>query len=579
MHSIKTTVSVTLMAGAIATGTLLTTTSAAADGLVDMNIPAVNGEVRLVVKRQQPDGSTRYERVIVQATQADKREAELLQDPTVLSVERDALTYNPIPLRSAPVPQTQSLSSGQKAGQGVRYSDPLFDQQAYFTSGHEYNSRLGEAHHRLKFTDTVRVGIVDGGFVRSPDVTYVEGVSISFGRGTEFYNSDPGVECPYLEPGEEKSIHGHLVAQVVGATPNNGIGIAGASPKVELVAARSMACIGSGFAIDNAESVRWLAGDPSITDLPMISEPVDVINMSLGSQAPCRSYTQDAIDYARAKGITVVVSAGNDFADSAEYAPANCEGVVTVGATKKHGYPADYSNSGENITVAAQGSQMPMLDDNNEVVSMYGTSFASPLVAGIIASALADRPRLTPDAIESILATSGKPIRLYSTSNREWNMGAGILDAMLFLDGAGVAREEVTVQPALSGTRERFAEALMHPSAKQYLKTRLGVDGICDIIEIRGKNSENPTNSDSTAVFSVAPGDRLDPLSGTARLAGISAPAEAMIFTKTELEAEASGGRQLGVAQCDLASGSNCSVKSSIQALDIADMPVPAVCI
>lgn len=575
MKTIKTTVSVSLLASAIAAGTALFTAPAVADGLVDMSIHEINGKVHLIVKRQLVDGTTKYDRVTVPASEADKREAELLQDPNVLLVERDVVTYNPVPLTKAPVSRIQSLSIKKASEGAATYADPLFNQQDYFTPGHEYNSRLSEAHQRLDFTNTIRIGIVDGGFVRSADVNYVEGVSLANGRGPEFYNSDANIECPFLQPGEDMSIHGHFVSQVAGATSNNGLGIAGASPNVELVAARSMNCTNTGILSDNAESVRWLAQDLTITDLPAISEPVDVINMSLAAQTSCPSYMQDAIDFATSKGISVVVAAGNDFADSTTYAPANCDGVITVAATTANGYRADYTNAGDNITISAQGSAIPALDENGAQTSIYGTSFASPLVAGIIASALSERPALSPSLIDSILTNAGKPVRTFS-NEPVLDMGAGILDAMLFLDGAGVARETVTVQPALSGAREQFTEALTHPAAAQYLQARTGAAGVCDIVEVNG---ETPTGTDSIAVFSVAQGDLLSPLSTTANIVQRTDTIEAMAFTVNELSAEASGNRQLGVAHCDLTTGTNCSVKDTIKALDISSLPTPTACI
>lgn len=579
MKMIKTTASITLLASVIATGSTLTASPAVADGLVDMNIQEVNGKIHLVVKRQLPDGTAKYEHVPVPSEEADEREAELLQAPDVLYVERSTIAYNPIPLTESPMVRSQSANTGEAKPDGVTYDDPLFHKQEWFTPGHEHNSRLSEAHARLAFNNTIRVGIVDGGFVRSPDVTYAEGVSLYFGRGPDFYNSDPGIECELLQPGEEMSEHGHHVAQVLGATPNNGTGIAGASPNVELVAARSLGCAGLGFSLYSAEAVRWLAQDPDITDLPSISEPVDIINMSISSETECPSYTQEAINYARSKGITVVVAAGNDYGDSMDYSPANCQGVVTVGATTHNGYPSDFTNAGVNITVAAQGAAMAVLDANGEEISIYGTSFASPLVAGIIASAMSDRPGMPPAYIDSILETSGKPMRLYSTSNREWDMGAGILDAMLFLDGAGVARETVTVQPALSGSREQFTEALTHPAAEHYLQDRTGAAGVCDIVEVNGQSLSNPTDQDSIAVFSMTEGGPLNPTNHLADIIAQTDVAEAMAFTISELSAEAGSNRQLGVAHCNLTTGSNCSVKDTVKALDITNLPTPTACI
>ena len=51
----------------------------------------------------------------------------------------------------------------------------------------------------------------------------------------------------------------------------------------------------------------------------------------------------------RARGVVLVAAAGNAGADVRGYFPANCEGVLSVGASTEGGQLAAYSNFGADI--------------------------------------------------------------------------------------------------------------------------------------------------------------------------------------------------------------------------------------
>jgi subtilisin family serine protease len=537
---------------------------------VNMNIQEVHGKVRLIVKREFVNGEVGYEKITVPADEADAREAQLLQDPSVLLVERDTVSFNPIPTSEPVGTAIQAVLNG---GDPVEYSDPQYANQRYFRAGETYNTRLSEAHGRVRFTNEIRIGIIDGGFVHSPEVTYTEGSSIDFGmKSNQFYNTDPEIDC--ASQIENPSTHGHHVSQIAGANSNNGLGIAGATRNVELVAARSLDCRGSGLLGDNSDHIRWLAGD-SVSGLKDISEPVDIINMSLGGYVSygCPTYMQDAINYARARNITVVVAAGNDTADTANYAPAGCEGVITVAATRAEGDLAGYSNFGDAVSVSAQGSQMDVFTEDGGISFVYGTSFASPLVTGVIAAALSERPNLTPAEVDAIIARSGKPLNDDVTG-----IGSGILDSMLFMDGAGVPREAVTAQSALTGEREQYQEALTHPAATAYLRAQTGTSGACELYQADGRYLETQGAEDSIAVFSVAAGEPLTPTDSTATIINSTPGTDKLIITQADIDAATASDRQIGVANCNIATGSNCSVKDNVKAFDPAEISLPAIC-
>ncbi|MEL0642736.1 S8 family serine peptidase, partial [Pseudoalteromonas aliena] len=65
----------------------------------------------------------------------------------------------------------------------------------------------------------------------------------------------------------------------------------------------------------------------NVSGIPTNSNPADVINMSLGGSGSCSSTTQNSINTARSNGTVVVIAAGKDNDNSANYNPGNCEGV------------------------------------------------------------------------------------------------------------------------------------------------------------------------------------------------------------------------------------------------------------
>jgi len=239
-------------------------------------------------------------------------------------------------------------------------------------------SNLLKAHNMAKQNYKTRVGVVDSSFGVIQDVHYAEGYSFTtvFNRArTAKYTTDDDI----LEL--TGGAHGLSISAIIGAHTNNEIGMAGIA-KTEIVAAQAMYG-GNGYLSDVADSVIWLSGGV-IPDVPNISTPVDVINMSLaGKTGDCPTYIQDAIDFANARGIIVVVAAGNDNADTRDYSPANCKDVITVGAVNIQGNKADFSNYGATNDIMAQGEGIYAPGHDQKYFWWDGTSQASPIVAGL----------------------------------------------------------------------------------------------------------------------------------------------------------------------------------------------------
>ncbi|WP_414449178.1 S8 family peptidase [Burkholderia sp. 22PA0099] len=238
------------------------------------------------------------------------------------------------------------------------------------------------------------------------------------------------------------SWHGTQVAGLIGAVGNNGTGIAGASWFGKIQPVRVLGKCG-GTTSDIADAMRWAAGI-SVSGVADNPTPAKVINLSLGGSGPCGSTFQSAINDVIARGVTVVVAAGNDGLANGQDRPANCTGVIAVGATDSTGKRAWYSNYSPEITVSAPGSTILSTSNtgttspgSDTYQTNSGTSLAAPQVAGVASLMLALNPNLTPAQISQKLIATARPSQIAVTSSSACTAmapGAGLMDA-----GAAVA--------------------------------------------------------------------------------------------------------------------------------------------
>jgi hypothetical protein len=184
--------------------------------------------------------------------------------------------------------------------------------------------------------------------------------------------------------------HGTATAGTIAAATNNGAGVAGVAwgnPIMPLIVVDS-----TGFAsYSNIASAITYAADHGVR----------IMNISIAGSG-ASSTLQSAINYAWNKGAVVFASAGN-FSTSTPYYPAACDNAVAVSATESSDLLASYSNFGSWIDLAAPGSGILTTNTGGSYASWSGTSFSSPVAAGVAALVLSERPSLTAAGLVSLL--------------------------------------------------------------------------------------------------------------------------------------------------------------------------------
>jgi thermitase len=176
--------------------------------------------------------------------------------------------------------------------------------------------------------------------------------------------------------------HGTAVAGSAAALSNNYTGIAGVAwnnPIMPLVVLNS-----NNYATysDIANAITYAA-----------DRGIKVINISIGGSSSS-STLQNAVNYAWNKGVVIFASAMNN-SSSTPYYPAACNNVVAVSATTKDDTLASFSSYGNWVDISAPGVSILTTNKGGSYGSWSGTSFSSPISAGLAALIMSANPSLT----------------------------------------------------------------------------------------------------------------------------------------------------------------------------------------
>ena len=155
-----------------------------------------------------------------------------------------------------------------------------------------------------------------------------------------------------------------------------------------------------------------------------IANGANVINYS-GGGTTFSPKERAVIEEAGAKGILVVVAAGNDgkeFGDGYSYYPAGYRlpNMISVASLNPDGKLLNSSNYGALIDVSAPGESIISTFPENRFGAMSGTSQATAFVTGVAALILSQNPKLRPDEVKKIVVgTATLDDKLESTKSKK----------------------------------------------------------------------------------------------------------------------------------------------------------------
>jgi hypothetical protein len=222
--------------------------------------------------------------------------------------------------------------------------------------------------------------------------------------------------------------HGTRMAGILGAVTNNGLGIAGVAWAAKIMPVKVTKP--SGVATDGAVAagIVWA-----------VDHDADIISISLSAPIKNNDVMQEAVDYATARDVLVVVAAGNRGSDVPEY-PGASRGVVAVGATDASGRRTSFSNYGPWVDVNAPGVGIVTTTPNSAgFAAVSGTSAAAALVTGVAVLLRAAYPQASQADIAD---------RLRRSAFGRGPVGAEGIDASGLVDAAAALRLPARPRPS-----------------------------------------------------------------------------------------------------------------------------------
>lgn len=272
--------------------------------------------------------------------------------------------------------------------------------------------------------------------------------------------------------------HGTAVAGTAAAAINNGVGVASVAGQSLIMPVRIADATGYAYWSTVATGLTWAADNGA-----------KVANISYGGVTGSAA-VQSAAQYMKNKGGLVVVAAGNNGIAETISPSAT---MITVSATNSSDVRASWSSYGSFITISAPGDGIWTTTRGGGYGSWWGTSFASPVTAGVVALMMAANPSLPAGDVESLL---------YSTATDLGAVGKDI--------EYGWGRVNASAAVAAAKTAVSSADTLA-PTAS--IMAPLGSSSVSGMVAVNASASDNKgvtkvelrVNGTTVATDSAAP--------------------------------------------------------------------------
>lgn len=328
----------------------------------------------------------------------DKADVGLVQDHGVIKYN-----YKHIPAIAADIPKVaiEKMSKNNK----IAYIEPDCEIKALDDEIWWGVDRIDaeKVHSNNKGTG-VKVAVIDSG------IDYIHSdLNDNYCGGYDFVNGDNDPMDDYW--------HGTHCAGII-AAEDNGIGILGVAPEVDLYALKVLNSEGSGSLSSLVAAIDWA-----------IDNNIQIISISLGTDYSSSSL-EAACNRAYDSGILLVAAAGNDgnsdgTGDCVEY-PAKYDSVIAVTSITSSDLRSSYSSTGPAAELAAPGAIIKSTVPGEGYLLSSGTSMACPHVAGAAALVWAANPDWSNVLVRARLQETAEDL---GAPGRDSWYGFGLVDA------------------------------------------------------------------------------------------------------------------------------------------------------
>lgn len=205
-----------------------------------------------------------------------------------------------------------------------------------------------------------------------------------------------------------------------------------------------------------------------------MNDGAQIINVSSSSTSH-EDPLKWAIARSIAQGSIITASAGNGGADDNATSLSQWSGVVGVTSIGIDGNRQDYSSWGQGVATTAVGGPVKTHDfATNQIVETSGTSFSSPIVAGVLALARQKWPNATSNQLLQLLVKTGL------NPDHTWNQYTGYGG----IDPGAILNTDPTTLPDVNPLADKGNGSSPTPDEVQQY-----ADGVVSPLQIVNDNS------------------------------------------------------------------------------------------